>query len=39
MFNLIPPPAEFSDYIARFADRPALKRATAKDEESAKAQQ
>jgi glutathione S-transferase len=39
MFNLIPPRAEFSDYIARFADRPALKRATAKDEELAKAQQ
>ena len=39
LFNLIPARAEFSDYIARFADRPALKRATAKDEELAKAQQ
>lgn len=39
IFNLIPPRAEFTDYIARFADRPALKRATAKDEELAKAQQ
>jgi glutathione S-transferase len=36
MFKLIPERKEFSDYIARFADRPALKRATAKDEELAK---
>ena len=39
IFNLLLPRAEFADYIARFADRPALKRATAKDEELAKAQQ
>jgi glutathione S-transferase len=38
-FNLIPARAEFSDYIARFVDRPAAKRAVAKDEEIAKAQQ
>ena len=38
-FNLIPDRQEFTDYIARFADRPALKRATARDEEIAKAQQ
>ena len=38
-FNLIPARQEFTDYIARFADRPALKRATARDEEIAKAQQ
>jgi glutathione S-transferase len=37
MFKLIPERKEFTDYIARFADRPALKRATAKDEEFAKA--
>jgi glutathione S-transferase len=36
MFKLIPERREFTDYIARFADRPALKRATAKDEELAK---
>jgi glutathione S-transferase len=36
MFKLIPERKEFTDYIARFADRPALKRATAKDEELAK---
>lgn len=39
MFSLIPARAEFSDYIGRLADRPALQRATAKDEELAKAQQ
>lgn len=38
LFNLIPPRAEFSDYIARVSDRPAAKRAVAKDEEL-KAQQ
>jgi glutathione S-transferase len=38
MFSLIPPRAEFSDYIARVSDRPAAKRAVAKDEEL-KAQQ
>ena len=38
-FNLIPDRQEFTDYIARFADRPALKRATARDEDIAKAQQ
>ena len=37
MFKLIPERKEFSDYVARFADRPALKRATARDEELAKA--
>jgi len=37
MFKLIPERKEFTDYIARFADRPAAKRATAKDEELAKA--
>jgi glutathione S-transferase len=36
MFKLIPERKEFTDYIARFADRPALKRATAKDDELAK---
>lgn len=38
LFNLIPTRAEFSDYIARVSDRPAAKRAVAKDEEL-KAQQ
>ncbi|MBI4273843.1 MAG: glutathione S-transferase family protein [Rhizobiales bacterium] len=33
MFKLIPERKEFTDYIARFANRPALKRAMAKDEE------
>jgi len=37
MFKLIPERREFSDYVARFADRPAAKRAQAKDEELAKA--
>jgi glutathione S-transferase len=36
MFKMIPERKEFSDYIARFADRPAAKRAQAKDEELAK---
>jgi len=36
IFKLIPERKEFTDYIARFADRPALKRATAKDDELAK---
>jgi glutathione S-transferase len=31
MFKLIPERKEFSDYIARFAERPALKRAMVKD--------
>jgi len=31
MFKLIPERKEFSDYIARFSERPALKRAMAKD--------
>jgi len=31
MFKLIPERKEFSDYIARFADRPALKRSEEKD--------
>jgi len=38
MTNLIEPRAEFTDYMARFADRPAFKRTVAKDEEIAKAQ-
>lgn len=33
IFKLIPERKEFTDYVARFAGRPALKRATAKDEE------
>ena len=37
MFKLIPERKEFTDYIARFADRPAAKRAQAKDEKLAKA--
>jgi glutathione S-transferase len=36
MFKMIPERKEFADYIARFADRPAAKRAQAKDEELAK---
>jgi len=36
IFKLIPERKEFTDYIARFVDRPALKRATAKDDELAK---
>src|SRR5512139_1363222 len=33
MFNLIPPRKEFADYAARIAERPAAKRAEAKDKE------
>ena len=36
MFKMIPERKEFSDYVARFVDRPAAKRAQAKDEELAK---
>ena len=36
MFKMIPERKEFSDYVARFADRPAAKRAQAKDDELAK---
>lgn len=39
VFNLIPQRQEFADYIARFVDRPAARRAMARDEELAKAQQ
>jgi glutathione S-transferase len=35
-FKLIPERKEFTDYVARFADRPAAKRAQAKDEQLAK---
>lgn len=35
-FKLIPERKEFTDYVARFADRPAAKRAQAKDEALAK---
>ena len=38
MFKMIPERKEFSDYVARFVDRPAAKRAQAKDEELAQAQ-
>jgi len=31
MFKLIPERKELADYVARFQDRPALKRAEAKD--------
>jgi glutathione S-transferase len=37
IFKLIPERKEFTDYVARFADRPAVKRAQAKDEQLAKA--
>ncbi len=37
VFKLIPERKEFVDYVARFVDRPAAKRATARDEELAKA--
>jgi glutathione S-transferase len=37
MFKMLPERKEFADYVARFADRPAAKRAQAKDEELAKA--
>ena len=33
LFNLVPTRPEFTAYVARFADRPALRRALAKDEE------
>jgi glutathione S-transferase len=36
MFKVIPERKEFTDYVARFADRPAVKRAEAKDAELAK---
>jgi glutathione S-transferase len=36
MFKMIPERKEFSDYVARFAGRPAAKRAEAKDAELAK---
>jgi glutathione S-transferase len=36
MFKLIPERKEFTDYVARFVDRPAVKRAQAKDDELAK---
>jgi glutathione S-transferase len=37
-FKLIPERKDFVDYVARCADRPAAKRATARDEQLAKAQ-
>jgi glutathione S-transferase len=37
MFKIIPAREEFTDYVARFSDRPAAKRAQAKDEQLAKA--
>jgi glutathione S-transferase len=37
IFKLIPERKEFTDYVARFAGRPAVKRAQAKDEQLAKA--
>jgi glutathione S-transferase len=36
LFKMIPERKEFADYVARFADRPAAKRAQAKDDELAK---
>ena len=36
MFKMIPERKEFADYVARFVDRPAAKRAQAKDDELAK---
>jgi hypothetical protein len=38
LFKMIPERKELLDYIARFDDRPALQRSTAKDQELAKAQ-
>jgi glutathione S-transferase len=38
LFKMVPERKELLDYIARFDDRPALKRSTAKDQELAKAQ-
>jgi glutathione S-transferase len=37
IFELIPERKEFTDYMARFADRPAAKRAHTKDEQLANA--
>jgi glutathione S-transferase len=37
IFKMIPERKEFADYVGRFAERPAAKRAQAKDEELAKA--
>ena len=37
MFNLLPKRPEFVDYVARLETRPALKRATALDQELAAA--
>ncbi len=37
IFKMIPERKEFADYVGRFVDRPAAKRAQAKDEELAKA--
>ena len=39
MFKLVPERPEFTAYVAGLADRPALKRATAKDGELQKAQE
>jgi len=36
MFKMIPERKEFTEYVARFADRPAAKRAQAKDQELSK---
>ena len=36
MFKMIPERKEFADYVARFVDRPAAKRAEAKDAELSK---
>jgi glutathione S-transferase len=36
LFKMIPERKEFADYVARFADRPAAKRAQAKDDELSK---
>ncbi len=36
VFKLVPERKEFADYVSRFVDRPAAKRATARDEELAK---
>jgi len=36
MFKMLPERKEFADYVARFVDRPAAKRAQAKDDELAK---
>jgi glutathione S-transferase len=39
VFKMIPERKEFADYVARFADRPAAKRAQAKDDELAQLSQ